>query len=619
MIALDARERYAPAVGHFGRGRGLRISRHLLVVGLVSGLTAFVCSSSCVYAAAPPPGEETIFVPTSDRAVVYSTVGSLQRPVTAGLAHIGQILEQEGYQLRRYGPSGPAPDSVANFLSLARRPPGVLVIASVDTPADGYQLAIEVHKSERVVEAGYRSLIRRYGSHGWFTRTPSTIAITRAGIRHFFDRGPKFDKDLVVNLACNSKMTSRDFGSLDYVGFVPNKTVCDPAAALDTSIHDAVLLFDRLAGRSGVENRSLVWAYHLGGFSGGADHPALDLFSLTSDYFAVALSPAVTSAAIEGENRGLVAGGDYPGSVQFDALMDPGHPDGIVRVSGCGASISHATWLNDGTLDFTVHLPDGSSNGTMTFTIDHTAADAFSGTSAAPNDQLDGNEAPSPTSGEAPNRTDYSWQVSCDPDVYPVKIVYSGTFTDSYQNPCNNNPGGCDFKYQSTYTWTETQFSQAIFRGSAAEIIPGSGTVSLSGGTSTSSGHSCSAAPSSSTPQAGIEFGQESVVGSTTTRTLGVYAYMPQVVMSGDPACQSDDGQPYSNQHPAEDVYTPADGPAAYTNALLGTVTVDLANLEVGPVATSFPVDYTADDQDGTGGVDHVVVSATETISLATS
>ncbi len=505
----------------------------------------------------------------------------------------------------------------------------MLVIASIDTPDDGYQLAIEADRNAKAAEAGYRSLIRRYGAHGWFTRTASAVAITRAGIRHFFGRGPKFDKALVVNMACHSATVSREFGSIDYFGFAPNGTGCDrdPRSALDTSIHDSVLLFNRLAGRSGVQNRSLVWAYHLGGFGGGADHPALNLFSLggDDDFFAVALSPAVTSASVEGENRGLVAGGDYSGSVQFDALMDPGHPNRVVRVSGCGASISHGKWLNPSTLDFTVHVPDGSSNGKMTFTVEHTAADAFTTASdEAANDELDGNEAPSPDSGEAPNRTNYSWQVSCDPDMYPVKIVYSGKFTDSFQSPCDNIPGGCNSTLEKTYTWTETQFSQAVFHGSAAEIIPGSGTVSVSGGITSSSvsegissSASCSAAPASSTPQAGIEYGQESVVGSTTTRTLGVYARIPQVAMSGDQACQSDDGG--EPDFLSQATYTPADGPAAWTSALLGTVTLNLAKLEVGPVATSFPVDYTADATDGTGAVDHLLVSATETISLATS
>ena len=614
------RERYDFGVGHFGRVRGRRTTRHRVVVGVVCALAVALCGVSSARAATPPPGAETIFVPLNDRAAIFSTVGSLERPVKSGLAHIGQILDQEGYRVARYGPGDAARGSAANFLSLARKPPAVLVIATADSTVGGYQLAIEIDGNRRATEASYRSLIRRYGSHGWFGDTGSAVTITQAGLRHFFARGPKFDKELVVNLACHSTLTSRDFGALDYVGFAPNKAACDLIPALDTSIHDAQLLFDRLAGRSGVQNRSLVWAYHLGGFGGGQDHPALSLFSLSDDYFAVALSPAVTAASVEGENRGLVSGGDYPGSVQFDALMQPGHPDGVVRVSGCGASIASAKWLDPSTLDFTVHLPDGASNGKMTFTVPHAAAKAYYGSgSAAPNDDLDGNEAPSTDSGEAPNRTDYSWQVSCDPDVYPVKIVYSGTFTDTYHNPQNNNPGAGPFDYDSTYTWTETQFSQAAFHGSAAQITPGSGTVNVSGSSTASSGATCTAGPASSTPNAGIEFGQESVIGSTTTRTLGVYASLPQVVMSGAAICESRNGQPYSNLHPAEDIYTPADGPSAFTNASLGMVTVNLAQLETGPVVTSFPVDYTADDQDGTGGVDHVVVSATETVSLATS
>ena len=60
-------------------------------------------------------------------------------------------------------------------------------------------------------------------------------------------------------------------------------------------------------------------------------------------------------------------------------------------------------------------------------------------------------------------------------------------------------------------------------------------------------------------------------------------------------------------------------GPLALQTADMGRVTVDVAKLEAGPVTFTLPVDYTATDGDGTGGVDHVVAQATETIGLASS
>jgi hypothetical protein len=554
-------------------------------------------------------------VPAQATAAVFSPFPGLPGTPSSfdrSVARVEKYLDTEHYSVKEYVGTQA---TYTNFVRMAR----AKVVVFFTHGGDGGDILVQFAPTKAAMDSAYARYVgkgcapcysRAWIKHesfedgtGKHPHTLYAIEITPQGITHFFADAKVA---LVGAFSCTSLNSARYFRALSYFGY-------GACVRIINALSDSINVFGRLTGDAGLTARTTSGAIE--------DMRPRDSFSLVgpdgkSAPEPVVLSPAVDPAPADGTAGRLSAGAQYEQAVRFDAAMDTRDPGKVVHASGCGASISNAEWSGSGTvLNFNVNVPSGTSPGVITLTVG--AHDAVAAPGGEPNQWLDGNQDPAGQSGVAPNGDDYTWQVPCTPDTYPVKIVYTGTFTDSYHSPCNNIPGGCNSNGQKTYTWTETQFSQARFRGSAAQIIPGSGTVSVSGGVSDSPGGSCSAAPSSSTPQAGIEFGQQSVVGSTTTRTLGVYASIPQVAMSGDPVCQSDNGgQPDSL---SQAVYTPTDGPAAYTNASLGMVTVDLAKLELGPVVTSFPVDYTAVAQDGTGAVDHLVVSATETISLANS
>jgi hypothetical protein len=62
-------------------------------------------------------------------------------------------------------------------------------------------------------------------------------------------------------------------------------------------------------------------------------------------------------------------------------------------------------------LVFNIKIPRLTAGGVLTLTANHTQALAAPGT--APNDELNGNQAPSPNSGVAPNSSDYVWHLGC--------------------------------------------------------------------------------------------------------------------------------------------------------------------------------------------------------------
>ena len=559
------------------------------VLALFSAIVALGAGAASVDASSlPSPGEVATYAPFNDTAVIFNTVAKADAAATADLGDVNKILGDEGYQVRRYGPGGGAPDTVANFLALAKLPSAIIVISSADRLSPSYALAVEIDRTDKVAERTYAGLVRKPGGSSWFVRDGSLIAITQKGLKHYFANN-KHNHDLVVDLACNSARTASVFSTVAFVGFRQAGSGCS-VSGVNHAAHVADAVFERMAGHSGVQYRSVLAAWDLGGVSGGKPSGILKLQKVGGADYAPVLSPAVTSASVEGEDSGLTAGGDYTGSVSFDALMDSSKPNSVMQVSGCGASITQAKWTDaETTLDFTVHLPDGQSGGEMKFTVGHTAAEAHGG---LPNDELSGNQPPSPASGEAPNRTDYSWQVSCDPDVIPIKIQMNGTFTDSDHDPSDQNPGLGASDVNGSYTWTVTQFATVALRGSAGDITEGTGSQTLTGSeTQTYPGGStsCTYTPASATPNAGVTSAALSVQGTQQTWKISVYADLPMAAVGpGDCAVE-----PVSFLHPAEGIDSPTDGPATLQAADSGQTTVDLAQLEKGPMTVTYPVNYT--------------------------
>jgi hypothetical protein len=130
--------------------------------------------------------------------------------------------------------------------------------------------------------------------------------------------------------------------------------------------------------------------------------------------------------------------------------MDTAKTTGMVTASGCGATVTNVQWASDDptTLNFTINVPQSAAAGTITLTVSNALAVGNPG--GLPNDALDGNQPPSPGNGEAPNGTDYVWQVPCAPapnacDLMSVaeatSVMGNGDASEAGANP---NPDGTE-------------------------------------------------------------------------------------------------------------------------------------------------------------------------------
>jgi hypothetical protein len=219
------------------------------------------------------------------------------------------------------------------------------------------------------------------------------LMMTASGIAHFFSRR---GIDLVDNLACHSAQLAPSFDALSYFGHAA--TACSGFEA-----HDDKLLFDRLAGHAGVAARPTTAAFALQQFMD-------PYFRIAAGAQPVVLSPAVSSVspadgALVGANTAT------PVEVAFDARMDTSHPTAVITVSGCGAKLENATWVQGSRLSADLVIPISPPSATVTLTIAKDRAQAVP--AKAPNDLLDGNQDPMGTSGQEPNGDDYVWTLSC--------------------------------------------------------------------------------------------------------------------------------------------------------------------------------------------------------------
>jgi hypothetical protein len=134
--------------------------------------------------------------------------------------------------------------------------------------------------------------------------------------------------------------------------------------------------------------------------------------------------------------------------------MDTSNTTDVVTVSGCGASVQNLKWPETNRLTFELKLPKNPSDTTLNVTVHNDRAQASPG--GFPNQQLDGNSDPSgPDSGLAPNRDDYTYQLSCsDSSSSTFKMVYSGTYEFNYTR---SGPNLAPTTETGSYTWTQTQ------------------------------------------------------------------------------------------------------------------------------------------------------------------
>jgi len=179
------------------------------------------------------------------------------------------------------------------------------------------------------------------------------LGITAAGIAHFF-KGHNID--FVDNLACHSIALAPSFDSRSYFGHAAT-------ACLGFEVNDELTLFDRLLGKSGVAQRPTDQAYAQGGFTD-------QFFQLASSSKPVVLSPAVESVSPKEGGRAK-PGATTPLDLHFDAAMDQSSTDGLVTVTGCGATTANPKWASSSELKLDLKVPADPSDTRITVTVHH--------------------------------------------------------------------------------------------------------------------------------------------------------------------------------------------------------------------------------------------------------
>jgi hypothetical protein len=391
---------------------------------------------------ADTPSDCTAITPPNDRAVIFDSYAATVADYPSNLANdrgevaaVTAALKSENYMVSEdEGPKLWHQPLLSKFLAIAKQDPGVILISahgykpgathrgcvagraliraygdhhpSAQLPphervscAAGAGLIVEVDKTKAQMDKSYEAYRATGGSDEWAepfavdSANSYGLLLTTEGISHYFGH---LHTALVIDDACHSMAFDDAFDAESYVGYT--STACD-----NENVVDIPAFFDRLAGESGIPARTTTGAFELGGFKS----PVIDLAYVRP----VVLSPAVVSASVQGSPT-LEPGSSTPGSVTFDAAMDSANTTGVITASGCGATISDQAWNENATeLSFDVNVPQNTTGGTLTLTVDHTQAIADPG--GFPNQQLDGNQSPAAASGEAQNESDYSWQLPC--------------------------------------------------------------------------------------------------------------------------------------------------------------------------------------------------------------
>jgi hypothetical protein len=404
----------------------------------------------------------------NDKAAIFDTLGSSIRGNSQLIADIRGVLKHEHYDVTEYSP---VDATVPNFVRMASDSVIVFSTHGLDPSIASRERECQFAKSlftsyehqhpssarppvlcanpaivlaqtiGPTIEAyqDYSTYLLDGYSDRWIQPIDASggtgIALTALGVRHFFS-GRHID--LVFGSACYSLGLASEFDARSYFGYFSTTYDCE-------TLNDGEVLFDRLAGHSGVDARNTVQAYGLGGFSATNFH-------LASGADPVVLSPAVKSVS-PGHGTVVKNGALTRASVTFDAKMVTSHPSGIVRATGCRASIRNASWDGSTELDFDIRVPKRPPAGKLRLTIDPQKARGAPGDS--PNDQLDGNQHPSPQSGTEPNDTAYVWtlackakahrppkhrprprkHVKCPPAKGSVCVVFDGTISSTWSAP----------------------------------------------------------------------------------------------------------------------------------------------------------------------------------------
>jgi len=213
---------------------------------------------------------------------------------------------------------------------------------------------------------------------------------------------------------CDSLALANDFHPYSFFG---NSSACSGVAGAVS----AEGLWEDLAGQHGASLRVTTSAKDFSTPFGPAPYNQ-----------PVTLSPAVSSVLPSAGS--IISSGDQSGSVAFDTTMNiTKSAKPAISISGCGVKLQSASWATNGnSLDFNYTMPV-TATGTVTFTVNAAKVKAQS-VSEGPNNELDGNQSPPNTSGEAPNQDNYVWTANCNSRQISATVSYSVTTTTTVRN-----------------------------------------------------------------------------------------------------------------------------------------------------------------------------------------
>ena len=403
---------------------------------------------------------------------------------------------------------------IPTFIDLASKTIGVLFITA---HGDGGYLALEYYATynaalSRLTHLGYVYPLPAGQQQMWAIRRFRgvwALSLTPYGIHQIFAKakiGIQFQSSCDGNSFFNPDGTDA-FNAMDYFGYTALANSCvDASSDIRTLFNDLLGPGARTYDPPGTPNCRVTTV----AFNTASTHSAPNCGSVSSILnlrgsnamygnvpVPLTLAPSVDSHApisTSGATNAVAIGGtaasrrstnprhqakgatrSNPGSVTFDTQMDRANPTKVVKVSGCGAKLSDASWDDTGTELSFDYTTSSNASGTVTFTVESHHARG-----AAPkegrNDDLDGNQNPSPANGEAPNGTNYVWTAPCQPSR-TVSATYSGT--ENIVVDCSTAPSDsiCDWNENTTWTWTE---QETMGYGASGTPTTGSLTVTAS-------------------------------------------------------------------------------------------------------------------------------------------
>jgi hypothetical protein len=415
--------------------------------------------------------------PESNRAYVFDALGA-HADSTAAENTISSWLRADHYRVTMWRDPTEGKDplnrhgiTLDDVVKMAGA--GVIVLnghgsGAKGLPGDTFPATVAGGVALEAARGHYLSRLGEHWDPSWLTiassATEIALDLTPAGIRHFF-RGKH--TGLIFSTGCGTQALAHDFYAQAVVGYVGETCSTNRSGAGDMR-----LFFKRLAGFDGVQHRTSSAALAAGGYSTGAELRELGEPNAggPSIHGAVplVLTPAV--ARTDPPDGATIASGPRELTVHFDAAMDDRERHDLAVATGCSSHITRLHWRTVLTLDITLKIPKSAAECRVRITL-HAAklhADPRDGY-AAP---LDGNQAPSPADGAAPNDTNYRLTLivpgtrphepkppkgvprcPAAPHAHQICVIYDGTVQGSERDDLETGSGEAHVHLVWIFDW----------------------------------------------------------------------------------------------------------------------------------------------------------------------